>query len=113
MAAQPQVFTPAELALRQATCGAPYLEFLRGDHLSMGLYVLPVGARDEQLPHREDEVYVVLRGRAHLTVGADVVLVEPGSIIAVDAGVQHRFHDITEELHALVVFAPPETPGRS
>jgi mannose-6-phosphate isomerase-like protein (cupin superfamily) len=105
----PLAHTPAELALRQAASGAPYLEFHRGQHLSMGIYVLPVGGRDEQTPHAQDEVYIVVRGRAHLTMGSEAVAVETGSIVAVDAGVEHRFHDITEELHVLVVFAPPES----
>jgi mannose-6-phosphate isomerase-like protein (cupin superfamily) len=104
-----KAFRPPELLLRQAACGGPYLEFLRERHLSMGIYVLPAGGVDRQLPHREDEVYIVLAGRAHLTVGPDAVEVEPGSIVYVEAGVEHRFHDITEELQVLVLFAPPET----
>ncbi len=108
-----KAFRPAELALRQATSGSPYLEFLRERHLSMGLYVLPAGGTDNQQPHREDEVYTVVRGRAHLTVGSETVEVEPGSIVYVDAGVEHRFHDIAEELHLLVFFAPPESEPTS
>jgi quercetin dioxygenase-like cupin family protein len=104
-----KAFSPPELALRQAAGGAPYLEFLRERSLSMGLYALPVGGVDEQQPHREDEVYVVLRGRAHLTVELDSITVEAGSVVHVEAGAVHRFHDITEELHTLVFFAPPET----
>ena len=86
-----------------------YLEFLRTDSLSAGLYVLPVGGVDRQSPHREDEVYVVLSGRGRFTAGAETVDVEPGDTLFVAAGVPHRFHDITEELQLAVVFAPPET----
>ena len=32
-----------------------------------------------------------------------------GSVIFVQAGVEHRFHDITEELLVLVFFAPAES----
>jgi mannose-6-phosphate isomerase-like protein (cupin superfamily) len=48
----------------------PYLEFLRRASMSAGLYVLDAGALDHQQPHQEDEVYVILEGRAAITVAA-------------------------------------------
>lgn len=88
--------------------GKPYLEFLRVPALSVGLYVLEVGAVDGQSPHTEDEVYVVMTGRARVTVGEEVREVGPGSVVYVAATVAHRFHDIVERLELLVVFAPAE-----
>ncbi len=35
--------------------------------------------------------------------------VSAGSVLFVAAEVEHRFHDITEELAVLVFFAPPES----
>ena len=32
--------------------------------MSAGVYVLPKGGTDPQKPHREDEMYYVVRGRA-------------------------------------------------
>jgi len=34
--------------------------------------------------------------------------VRPGSVVFVPARAEHRFHDILENLAALVFFAPPE-----
>jgi len=99
----------AELGARRAASGRPYLEFLRSEALSAGLYVLESGAVDGQAPHHEDEVYVVLAGRSRFTAGEEVRDVAPGDTIYVAAGVPHRFHDITERLELIVVFAPPET----
>lgn len=65
---------------------------------------------DRQQPHAEDEIYVVLRGCSRFSAGADVRVAVPGDVIYVPAGVDHRFHDITEDLELIVVFAPPETP---
>ena len=48
----------AELQRQQTAAGRPYLEFVRTDAMSVGLYVLDAGAIDGQSPHREDEVYV-------------------------------------------------------
>jgi mannose-6-phosphate isomerase-like protein (cupin superfamily) len=93
----------------QVALGRPYLEFLRRDALSVGLYVLEVGEPDQQQPHQEDEVYVVVAGRATLTVAAVDHPVGPGSIVYVARTVAHRFHDVTERLSVLVFFAPAET----
>jgi mannose-6-phosphate isomerase-like protein (cupin superfamily) len=104
-----EAFGRADLLVRQLAADRPYLEFLRSESMSAGLYVLDVGATDGQLPHREDEVYVVLAGRARFTAGDEAREVMTGDTIYVAAGVPHRFHDITERLELIVVFAPPET----
>ena len=85
-----------------------YLEFLRVSSLSSGIYVLAAGAVDPQKPHTEDEVYFVIRGRAAFACEGQDHQVEPGTILFVEAGVDHRFHSITEELEVLVLFAPCE-----
>jgi mannose-6-phosphate isomerase-like protein (cupin superfamily) len=50
----------------------------------------------------------VIDGRGRVTVGEEVRDVGPGSVVFVEAGVPHRFHDIVVELRILVFFAPPE-----
>jgi mannose-6-phosphate isomerase-like protein (cupin superfamily) len=77
--------------------------------MSCGLYVLEVGAEDPQEPHQQDEVYVVLEGRAQLMVAGQDQPVGPGGIVFVASTVAHRFHGITERLSVLVFFAPAET----
>jgi mannose-6-phosphate isomerase-like protein (cupin superfamily) len=99
----------AEVEEQRAQSGKLYREFLRVPAMSAGLYVLAVGATDRQKPHREDEVYYVLRGRARFKAGAEDREVFAGSVIFVAAEVGHRFYDITEELAVLVLFAPAET----
>jgi mannose-6-phosphate isomerase-like protein (cupin superfamily) len=85
-----------------------YFEFLRVPTLSAGVYVLPKGGTDSQKPHREDEMYYVVRGRARMQVGPEHAEVRSGSVIFVEANVEHRFYDIEEELEVLVFFAPAE-----
>jgi quercetin dioxygenase-like cupin family protein len=92
--------------------GEPYLEFLRVPSLSVGLYVLPAGASDPQQPHTEDEVYHVVSGKGHIRVGAEDRAVGAGTVVFVEAGVDHRFYDIEEDLTVLVFFAPAEGSGR-
>jgi mannose-6-phosphate isomerase-like protein (cupin superfamily) len=98
-----------EIAEQRARSGKPYREFLRVPAMSAGLYVLPAGGTDHQKPHREDEIYYVIRGRACFKGGPEDREVSGGSIIFVAAEVGHRFYDITEELEVLVFFAPAET----
>jgi mannose-6-phosphate isomerase-like protein (cupin superfamily) len=93
---------------RRAATGRPYLELVRVPALSVGLYTLEAGAVDSQQPHAEDEVYVVMTGRARITVGDETRDVGPGAVVYVAATVPHRFHDIAERLEILVVFAPAE-----
>ncbi len=85
-----------------------YLEFLHVASMSMGLYVLEAGATDLQQPHTEDEVYVVTAGKAKIRVANEVHNVEAGSIVYVDAHVEHKFFEIEERLETLVFFAPAE-----
>ncbi|RYJ30382.1 hypothetical protein CU044_1117 [Streptomyces sp. L-9-10] len=74
----------------------------------MGLYALDAGASDPQQPHRQDEVYFVVSGRASLTVGMETTQVSRGSVVYVPAGTAHKFHHISEDLRVMVVFSPPE-----
>jgi mannose-6-phosphate isomerase-like protein (cupin superfamily) len=77
--------------------------------MSAGLYVLPAHGLDLQRPHHQDEMYYVVRGRARFEADGEDREVSAGSVIFVAAEVEHRFHDITEELTVLVMFAPAET----
>ena len=94
---------------QRAQAGKSYLEFLRVPAMSAGVYTLAAGATDPQKPHKEDEMYYVVRGRARMRVGAADRTVSQGSVIFVAADVEHRFYDIAEELLVLVFFAPAET----
>ena len=77
--------------------------------MSAGLYVLPPGVTDPQRPHHEDEVYYVIRGKGRFQAGDQDEPVSAGSTLFVAAEVEHKFHDITEELAVLVFFAPAES----
>jgi len=97
-----------DLVRQRAAKGKLYLEFLRVPAMSAGVYVLPAGGTDPQKPHREDEMYYVVRGRAHMQIGSENSVVRAGSVLFVEAEAEHRFYDIEEELEVLVFFAPAE-----
>jgi mannose-6-phosphate isomerase-like protein (cupin superfamily) len=86
--------------------GKAYMQFINKTTMSLGLYVLPAGGDDRQLPHAEDEIYYVVSGRGTIEVAGERRPVQPGSIVFVARDVDHRFLDIAEDLSILVFFAP-------
>lgn len=101
-------FKFSELSQQRERQGELYYEFLRVPDLSTGLYVLEAGAKDPQQPHSEDEVYIVMKGKAKINVAHEIYSVSSGSVVYVKANVEHRFFDIAERLEVLVFFAPAE-----
>jgi oxalate decarboxylase/phosphoglucose isomerase-like protein (cupin superfamily) len=99
----------SELENRRRKAGKLYLEFLRLPEMSAGIYTLPAGARDPQSPHKEAELYYVIRGQARMKAGSEDRPVAEGTVIFVAPGMEHRFYDISKELVVLVFFAPAET----
>lgn|ERR1035438_2987753 len=104
----PHYFHIDELSQSRREKGKAYFEFLRVPAMSAGVYVLSKGGTDPQKPHREDEMYYVVRGRARMQIGSDHAEVRSGSVIFVEAELEHRFYDVEEELEVLVFFAPAE-----
>jgi mannose-6-phosphate isomerase-like protein (cupin superfamily) len=103
-----KAFRLDELEAERAAHDGAYLQFMRARTMSLGLYALDAGQMDRQRPHGQDEVYLVMSGRASLTVGTETTHVARGSVVFVPSGTPHRFHHITEDLRVMVVFSPPE-----
>src|SRR5688500_4233329 len=90
------------------TDGAAWVKHIRAPDLSCGTYAIAAGAPDPQEPHTEDELYVCTHGRATLWTPSGSAAVEPGTVVFVPAGEEHRFIDVEEDLTVLVVFGPAE-----
>jgi mannose-6-phosphate isomerase-like protein (cupin superfamily) len=85
--------------------------FANGD-ASLSLFA-PRG-EDRQTAHAQDEFYLVVQGSAELHVreaegNARVLPARPGDALHVAAGVEHRFHAISADFAAWVVFFPQES----
>ena len=88
--------------------GSPrFKEVLRTPSLSCSIYHLPAGSTQMQSAHEEDELYLVLEGRARLRGGAEDQLVQKGSIMYVHTACDHAFFDIEEDLTVLAFFGTP------
>lgn len=84
-----------------------YRETIQTPEFRGGHYVLQKGADDLQQPHREDEAYLVLSGRATFEEAGERKPVRQGHVIVVKAGVPHRFIEIEEDITLFVLFAKP------
>jgi mannose-6-phosphate isomerase-like protein (cupin superfamily) len=104
-----QVFDLAEVRDKLKGEAVEYLEFLNVPALNCGIYFLAAGSTDMQAPHDEDEVYVVLSGRARMQLGEEERGVGPGSLLYISATTAHSFFEIEEDMTLLVIFAtsPP------
>ena len=71
---------------------------------------------NEQTPHAQDELYVIVRGRGILLHDGKRDSFETGDLLFVAAGVEHRFEDFTDDFAIWRIFygtqggeAPSET----
>lgn len=87
--------------------GERSVSFLQRGTLNVKLALLV--PPNQQTPHAQDEVYVVVRGRGVLLHAGERDPFESGDLLFVAAGTEHRFEDFTEDLAVWVVFYGP--PG--
>lgn len=99
-------FEVREVERRLVEAGGGYEVVHAAAGIEVGVYVLVAPAPDDQQPHEDDEVYVVLKGGGVLEVEGEPVRLEEGQAIFVEALAEHRFSGY-ETLSLLVVFTPP------
>jgi mannose-6-phosphate isomerase-like protein (cupin superfamily) len=74
-------------------------------NLKLSLPVRP----NQQTPHEQDELYVIVGGRGVLVHGGKRDAFERGDAMFIAAGTEHWFEDFTDDLAVWVVFYGP--PG--
>lgn len=98
--------TPDTALRRLADAGDEYSTFFEHGCLSVGIYK-PVGT-DRQKPHKRDEIYVIIAGRGDFVTAGERRSFEPGEVLFVAAGAQHRFENFDDEFSTWVFFYGPE-----
>ncbi|MBP7335391.1 cupin domain-containing protein [Niveispirillum sp.] len=105
---QPFLFPPAAaLAAIGDRAGIQRFEYvIRHGSMKAGLYA-PQN-RDEQGPHKQDELYVILTGSGTFAKAGVEVPFGPGDLIFVEAGAEHRFVDFSEDFTCWALFWGPD-----
>ncbi|HSK70264.1 MAG TPA: cupin domain-containing protein [Pyrinomonadaceae bacterium] len=60
--------------------------------------------KDYQTPHEKDEIYVVVRGSGEFVKGNERLDFTAGDVLFVEAGVEHRFENFSEDFATWVIF---------
>jgi mannose-6-phosphate isomerase-like protein (cupin superfamily) len=89
-----------------ASAGERSVSVLRRGTLDV---TLGIPARpNEQTPHEQDEVYIVIRGRGVLFHDGKRDPFESGDLLFVPAATEHRFEDFSDDLLVWRVFYGPK-----
>lgn len=65
---------------------------------------IPPSVQNQQTPHVQDEIYLIIRGQGILFHDGEGEPFESGDLLFVAAGAEHRFGDISEDLAVWRVF---------
>ena len=101
-------FAEAQAHIRGSN-GERSINFLRRGSLDVNLS--RPQPPNQQTPHAQDEVYVIIRGRGALLHEGKRESFEAGDFLFVAAGTEHRFDDFSEDVAYWRVFYGP--PGES
>jgi quercetin dioxygenase-like cupin family protein len=86
-------------------------DLARGAQLFLGLNCFEPGQRQAAHVHRgADKFYLVLSGKARITVGEETQVAEAGGLIWAPADVPHGVDEALERTVLLVGIAPPPKP---
>jgi mannose-6-phosphate isomerase-like protein (cupin superfamily) len=98
-------FGVAQAALPDPSVPMRYLDALRHGTMRLGLYA-PRG-EDIQKPHEQDELYVIVAGTGSFIRNGERRAFGPHDVLFVEAGVAHRFVDMSDDFAAWVIFWGP------
>jgi mannose-6-phosphate isomerase-like protein (cupin superfamily) len=86
--------------------GERFYQAMTKEGMSLVLYS-PKG-KDDQRPHKRDEVYIVAKGSGRFFDGSKTYDFATGDVLYVPAGVEHRFETFSDDFLTWVVFYGPE-----
>jgi mannose-6-phosphate isomerase-like protein (cupin superfamily) len=106
MVLSPQELLPSHGLEALAQSGGQFLSLF--EHGSLIIEIYKPEKVDLQNPHTRDEVYIIVSGTGWFVNGEARHRFEPGQLLFVPAGVEHRFEDFTEDFSTWVIFYGPE-----
>ncbi len=77
---------------------------LGASHGSMRLLTYAPRGKDDQKPHTQDEIYIVVKGKGEFISGSEKVKFKANDALFVPAGQVHYFENFSKDLMVWVVF---------
>lgn len=75
--------------------------FAKGD---FELELFAPRGEDRQTPHEKDEIYIIVRGSGEFVKAGERINFKAGDALLVEAGVDHRFENFSEDFATWVIF---------
>jgi mannose-6-phosphate isomerase-like protein (cupin superfamily) len=75
---------------------------LRHGTMKMGLYAPQED--DQQGPHKQDELYIVISGSGEFVKNGEQRRFKPQDVLFVEAGTEHRFQNFSEDFSTWAIF---------
>ena len=103
-----EYFLSIDAAAHFDAAAATKADLCRGEHLFAGLNCFEPGQSQRIHTHAgADKFYVVLSGKARMTVGDDTRIAGAGTVVWAPADVPHGVAEALERTVVLVAIAPP------
>jgi mannose-6-phosphate isomerase-like protein (cupin superfamily) len=78
------------------------------EHGSMSVEIYRPQKTDPQIPHRQDELYVVISGTGEFLNDGKRSNFGPGDVLFAPAGIVHRFENFSYDFVTWVIFYGPD-----
>ena len=101
------LFSLTEVAAALPPEAEPLRFAIAGAHGSMTLGLYAPRGPDVQTPHEQDELYVIAAGSGLFNKSGERRAFAARDVIFVEAGVEHRFEDFSDDFSAWVIFWGP------
>ena len=82
--------------------GKPFTVVMK--HGTMSVEYFAPNKLDTQMPHVQDELYIIARGHGHFNRSGEIFECKAGDVLFVPAGMEHRFENFSDDFATWVVF---------
>ena len=77
-------------------------------HGTMSMEFFAPVKTDAQTPHKQDEIYVIIKGDGFFFRDGERTACKKGDVLFVPAGMEHRFENFSDDFATWVIFYGPD-----
>ena len=77
-------------------------------HGSMTIEYFAPQEVDTQTPHKQDEIYIIIKGHSKFVRDGERISCKKGDVIFVPAGMEHYFENFSDDFAVWVIFYGPD-----